>query len=83
MIYYEATVAGLTLCIRNKFTPMKNFRNEKIAALSTEKESARILMDKMKLSKKEYLEIINKYGVDASKIIEVMQMGRYPYVRST
>ncbi len=47
-----------------------------------EKTSAKILMEKMGLSKKEYQEIVSKYGVNASKLIEVMQMGRYQYIHS-
>jgi glycerol-3-phosphate dehydrogenase len=62
---------------------MKNLLPEKHVSLNNdEKSSAKLLMNKMGLTKREYEEISAKYGVNASKLIEVMQMGRYRYVHA-
>jgi len=45
-----------------------------------EKASVKLLMEKMGMSKKEIGEVALKYGVCASKLIELMQMSKYQFV---
>jgi hypothetical protein len=60
---------------------MKNASARKHTSFApSEKESARLLMEKMGLSKKEMQEIHTKYGVHPSKLIELMQLSKYPFI---
>ena len=62
---------------------MKNSATRKHPALApSEKASAKLLMEKMGLSKKEMDEIHYKYGVHASKLVELMQLSKYPFIYS-
>jgi hypothetical protein len=47
---------------------------------ASEKRSAKFLMEKMGISKKELKEISNMYGVSFTKIVELMQLSKYEYV---
>jgi hypothetical protein len=46
----------------------------------TEKNSQKLLMEKMGLSRKEFKEIISAYGVSASQLLEIMQLSKYQFV---
>lgn len=52
------------------------------AASCTEKKSEKLLLQKMGVSKKEFHEIYFRYGVDASTILELMQLSKYQFVYS-
>jgi hypothetical protein len=39
-------------------------------------------MEKMGMSKKEINEVYSKYGVSASKLVELMQLSKYQFVYS-
>lgn len=45
-----------------------------------EKKSASLLMEKMGLTKKEFQEINSKYGVPASRLLEIMQLSKYQFI---
>ena len=47
---------------------------------SAEKKSENILVEKMGMSKKEIREVYLKYGVPASKLVELMQLSKYQFV---
>ena len=53
---------------------------QNLSAAAAEKASMHLLMNKMGLSKKEFNEIRTKYGVDASRLLELMQLSKYPFV---
>ncbi len=60
---------------------MKNTISVKTLSLSPdEKNSQKLLMEKMGLSKKELHEVNSKYGVSASQLLEIMQLSRYEFV---
>lgn len=62
---------------------MKNAAPRKTPALSdADKKSENLLMEKMGMSKKEIREIYLKYGVTASKLMEIMQLSKYQFVYS-
>ena len=46
----------------------------------SEKTSQKLLMEKMGLSKKEFHEITDVYGVSASKLLEIMQLSKYQFI---
>jgi len=48
--------------------------------ISTEKNSIKLLMEKMIVSRKEIQEINNRYGVSATQMIELMQLSKYEFV---
>ncbi len=48
--------------------------------ISTEKNSIKLLMEKMIISRKEIQEINNRYGVRATQMIELMQLSKYEFV---
>ncbi len=50
--------------------------------IASEKRSAKFLMEKMGISKKELKDINDLYGVSFSKIIELMQLSKYEFIRS-
>lgn len=62
---------------------MKNSTQKKSFSLSAgEKKSEDLLVEKMGMSKKEIREIYLKYGVTASKLVELMQLSKYQFVYS-
>lgn len=48
--------------------------------LRPEAESENLLMRKMGMSQREIREVYAKYGVSASRLVEVMQLSKYPFV---
>ena len=48
---------------------------------ASEKRSAKFLMERMGISKKELKDISNLYGVSFSKIVELMQLSKYEFVK--
>ena len=50
------------------------------ALTPAEKKCVKLLMEKMGMSKREVEEINNKYGVSASKLVELMQLSKYQFV---
>ena len=61
---------------------MNNNAQKKPSFKAVEKESAKILMEKMGLPKKELDEISDLYGVSAFQMIEVMQYSKYRFIQS-
>lgn len=62
---------------------MKNSTQRKFPSLSAdEKKSEDLLIRKMGMSKKEVREVYLKYGVTASKLVELMQLSKYQFVYS-
>lgn len=62
---------------------MKHRYSTKTSSLSaSEKKSAKLLMEKMDISRKEMQEIVGKYGVSASKLVEIMQLSKYEFVNN-
>ena len=60
---------------------MKNStQNRPTACFPSEKNSQKLLIEKMGLSKKEFSEITDLYGVSASKILEIMQLSKYEFI---
>lgn len=60
---------------------MKKTATQKSPSLSAaEKNSEKILMEKMGMTKKEVNEVFSKYGVSASKLVELMQLSKYQFV---
>lgn len=57
------------------FSPSKKAR-----AVSQEKKSAKILIEKMGLPRKELEQISEIYGVSAAQLLEVMQYSKYHFV---
>lgn len=45
-----------------------------------EKRSAKLLMEKMRISKKELKEISSVYGVSFTRIVELMQLSKYEFM---
>lgn len=62
---------------------MKTSTSKVVASIpSAEKKSEILLMEKMGMSKKEIREVYEKYGVPASKLVELMQLSKYQFVYS-
>lgn len=62
---------------------MKNSTQKESASFDfAEKNSEKILMDKMGMSRREMQEVFLKYGVPASKLVELMQLSKYQFVYS-
>jgi len=60
---------------------MNSSTPSKACALSaTEKKSENLLMEKMGMSKKEIREVYLKYGVPASRLVELMQLSKYQFI---
>ena len=60
---------------------MKSHLSERnLYLILTEKNSIKLLMEKMIVSRKEILEINNRYGVSAAQMIELMQLSKYEFV---
>jgi hypothetical protein len=60
---------------------MKNSTLRKIPSFShAEKQSETLLMEKMGMSKREIHEVYLKYGVTASKLVELMQLSKYQFI---
>lgn len=51
-------------------------------AQAAEKESTRLLMEKMGMSRKEIQEVKNNYGVSAMKLVELMQLSKYQFIHT-
>jgi hypothetical protein len=48
--------------------------------LIAEKKSENLLIEKMGMSKREIYEVYLKYGVSASKLVELMQLSKYQFI---
>jgi len=60
---------------------MKTSTQRQVLSLSSiEKKSENLLIEKMGMSKKEIREVYLKYGVTASKLVELMQLSKYQFV---
>jgi hypothetical protein len=60
---------------------MKSSTPKKALALSpADKQSETLLSEKMGMSKKEIREVYLKYGVSASKLVELMQLSKYQFI---
>lgn len=60
---------------------MNSFTHSESASFDfTEMNSEKILMEKMGMSRREMKEVYLKYGVPASKLIELMQLSKYQFV---
>jgi hypothetical protein len=61
---------------------MKNSTLRKFSSplAAVEKDSEKILMEKMGMSKREIREVYLKYGVNASKLLEIMQLSKYQFI---
>ena len=60
---------------------MKNSIQRQVSSLlHTEKRSERLLIEKMGMSKREIQEVYMKYGVTASKLVELMQLSKYQFI---
>jgi hypothetical protein len=60
---------------------MKNSTQAKAPALSpAEKNSESLLIEKMGMSQEEIREVYLKYGVTASRLVELMQLSKYQFV---
>jgi len=57
-----------------------NFTGKKPASSPVEKDSVKLLMEKMGMSKKEISEVNNKYGVSAAQLVELMKLSKYQFV---
>jgi hypothetical protein len=61
--------------------PMKRpTTNRSSYFILTEKNSQKLLMEKMGLSQKEFHEIRSVYGVKASQLLEIMQLSKYQFI---
>ena len=79
--YCEKSLALIILQTQIQILPMKNSTPEVISSRSLqEKKSETLLMQKMGMSKKEIREVYLKYGVSASKLVELMQLSKYQFV---
>lgn len=58
----------------------KNATQKALSLSAAEKNSEKILMEKMGMTKKEVNEVFSKYGVSASKLVELMQLSKYQFV---
>jgi hypothetical protein len=62
---------------------MRKTPRENSSLLSrSDKDSAKTIMQNMGLSKKEFEEISQLYGVAPSKLLEVMQLSKYSFIES-
>jgi hypothetical protein len=69
------------ICVSNPKLPMKNSTLKKAHALSpVEKKSEALLVEKMGMSRREIREVYLKYGVPASKLVELMQLSKYQFI---
>lgn len=59
---------------------MNNSTRKNNSVISAEKKSEKLLLKKMGLSQKEFREIRLKYGVNASRLIELMQLSKYQFI---
>jgi hypothetical protein len=61
--------------------PMKNSIQKKSpSSPDFEKQSESLLIEKMGMSKREIQEVYLKYGVTASKLVELMQLSKYQFI---
>lgn len=60
---------------------MKNFSPKKASPLSpADRQSETLLAEKMGMSRREIREVYLKYGVSASKLVELMQLSKYQFI---
>jgi len=60
---------------------MKNPLQRQVSSLlHVEKRSELLLIEKMGMSKREIHEVYLKYGVTASKLVELMQLSKYQFI---
>lgn len=60
---------------------MKTYTPKLVSSQSSaEKKSESLLIEKMGVSKREIREVYLKYGVPASKLVELMQLSKYQFV---
>ena len=61
---------------------MKNATSKKrvLSLSSAEKQSETLLAEKMGMSQREIREVYLKYGVSASKLVELMQLSKYQFI---
>jgi len=59
---------------------MKNPIVNTTACCPHEENSQTLLMEKMGMSKREIQEVYLKYGVTASKLVELMQLSKYQFI---
>jgi hypothetical protein len=79
--YYEKSWVLIILHTQIQILPMKNSTHGITSSRSLqEKKSETLLMQKMGMSKKEIREVYLKYGVSASKLVELMQLSKYQFV---
>ena len=64
----------------NPRLPMKNPIVSTTACCPHEENSQTLLMEKMGMSKREIQEVYLKYGVTASKLVELMQLSKYQFI---
>jgi hypothetical protein len=81
-INYEKS-GGIDYFRTNPNLPMKNSTEKTFALSHAEKKSEDLLMEKMGMSKKEIREVYLKYGVTASRLVELMQLSKYQFVYSS
>ena len=61
--------------------PMKNSIQKQVSSSSyIEMQSESLLIEKMRMSKREVREVYLKYGVTASKLVELMQLSKYQFI---
>jgi hypothetical protein len=60
---------------------MNRYTGKNLSLISSEKRSAKLLMEKMGLSKRELVEISGKYGVSAAQLLERMQLSKYRFIQ--
>jgi len=60
---------------------MKNSSQLQVSSLPRgEKQSEILLIEKMGMSEREFQEVYLKYGVTASKLVELMQLSKYQFI---
>ena len=59
---------------------MKNAQARRSLLAPSEKDSQKLLMEKMGLSKKEMRQINQMYGVSAVQLLELMRLSKYQFI---
>ena len=54
-----------------------NAKKTTVPSISSEKTSAKLLMKKMGIPKKDLKDMSNLYGISFTKIVELMQLSKY------
>lgn len=58
----------------------KNLYRSSTIPFTSEEKSEKLLLEKMGVTKSEFQEIYLQYGVDASRLLELMQLSKYLFV---